>query len=58
MAVGVSSRGRGGSARGEINVPTGQGACLKSWIACQLTQVQQRVAGVMPGEVSLLSTTL
>ncbi len=55
MAVGVSSGGRGGSARGEINVSAGQGACLrlKSWIACQLTQVQQGMAGVMPGRGSL-----
>ena len=60
MAVGVSSGGRGGSARGEINVSAGQGACLrlKSWIACQLTQSQQGVAGMMPGRGSLWSTML
>ena len=51
----MSSRGRGGSAWGEINMSAGQGACLrlKSGIACQLTQVQQGVAGMMPGRGSL-----
>jgi len=55
VAVGVSSGGRGGPSWGELNLSAGQGACLrlKSWITCQLTQVQQGVAGVMHGRGTL-----
>ena len=47
VAVGVCGGGGGGSAWGvHVSGRQGAGLRLEGWVACQLAQVQQRVAGM------------